>query len=89
MVGRGEARPGLDDRRRDAEPGVDLGQLAAGRPAAQDQQAAWQLAGERRLLVRPDVDPVDARDRVGRFETDPTATMTLRAGQLVACAVVA
>ena len=33
--------------------GVDLGQFAAGRAAAQDQQAARQLAGQRRLLVGP------------------------------------
>ena len=63
MVGRRQAWPRLDDRRRHAEPGVDLGELAAGRPAAEDEQASWQLAGERRLAVGPggDVgDPFDA-----------------------------
>src|SRR5688572_191585 len=53
MVGRGEARSGLDDGRRYREALIDLGELAAGRAAAEDDKAAWQLPGQRRLLVGP------------------------------------
>ena len=63
VVGGREARPGLDDRRRDAEAGIDLGQLAAGRAAPEDDQAARQLAGQRRLLVGPGDDLVEPLDR--------------------------
>ena len=55
--------PGLDDRRRHAEPDVDLGELAAGRAAAEDEQAARQLAGQRRVAVGPGRDVVDALER--------------------------
>ena len=63
MLHRDEPRTGLDDRHRHAEPGEHLGDLAAGRPAAEDEQAARQLAGERRLLVRPRLDVGQALDR--------------------------
>ena len=82
VVGRCEPWPGLDDRRRDAEPGIDLGQLAAGRSATEDEQAAWQLAGQRRLLVGPGDDLVEALDRrpLGdRTDSDDD----VRAGQLM------
>ena len=75
MVGRREPRAGLHDRRRDPEAGVDLGELAAGRAAAEDQQAGRQLAGERRFAVRPARDLLEAVDRRD-LETDPTATTT-------------
>ena len=88
VIGRGEARPGLDDDVGHAEPGVDLGELAAGRTATEDDQAARQLAGQRRLLVGPTSMPSMPGRRWGDFETEPTATTTSRAGQLVACAVV-
>ena len=82
VVGRREARPGLDDRRRDAETGIDLGQLAAGRAATEDDQAARQLAGQRRLLVGPGddlVEPLDGRPLGDRADGDDD----VRAGQLV------
>ena len=63
MIGRREARTGLDDRGRHAEPHVDLGKLAAGRPAAQDDQALRQLPGQRRLPVRPRSGPREPLDR--------------------------
>ena len=56
--------------------GEDLGQLAAGRPATEHEQAARQLAGERRLLVRPRLDLGQALDR-WHLRVDPTATTTL------------
>ena len=63
VVGRSQARTGLDDRRRHAEPDIDLGELAAGRATAKDEQALRELPGEGGLLVRPQVDVVDALDR--------------------------
>ena len=63
MVGRREPWAGLDDRRRDVEPGVDLGEFTAGRAATEDDQALWQLAGERRLLVGPRVGLAKTLDR--------------------------
>ena len=63
MVGRGESRPGLDDRRRHPEPGIDLGELAAGRAATQDHQALRQFSGQRRLAVGPGRDLVETLDR--------------------------
>ena len=73
MLGRHQAVAGLDDRDRDAEADVDLRQLAAGRPAAQDDEALRQLAGEGRLAVRPHPDAVEARqgwDLRGRADRD-------------------
>ena len=89
MVGRRQSRSRLDDGGRHAEPDVDLGQLAAGRPAAEDEQAGRQLAGERRVAVRPDRDRVDAVDAAALFEVDPTATTTFVAVELVRGGVVA
>jgi hypothetical protein len=63
VLGRDQARTRLHDRRRDAEPHEDLGELAAGRPAAEDEQALRQLAGERRLLVGPGMGVGEALDR--------------------------
>ena len=88
MVGRRETRPGLDDRRRDAESGIDLGQLAAGRTAAEDDQAARQLAGQRRLLVGPGDAVVEALDR-GSLGHGADGDDDVRAGQLVGHLVVA
>ena len=62
MLGRRQSGSRLDDGGRDAEPDVDLGELAAGRPAAEDEQAGRQLAGKRRVAVRPDRDGIDAVD---------------------------
>ena len=87
VIGRREAGARLDDRRRDIEPGVDLGELAAGRTAAQDHQARWQLAGEGRLLVGPRprlgeaIDRGDPRRRTHRDDD-------VRGAQLVVDAVV-
>ncbi len=88
MVGRRQARPRLDDRHRHAEPGVDLGKLTARRPAAEDEQAPWQLPGQRRLLVGPDADPLDAGDR-DRPRSRPDRDDHIGAGQDVAGALVA
>ena len=63
VLGRHQAVAGLDDGRRHLEAGEDLGQLAARRPAAQHEQAGRQLAGERRLAVRPDPDAIEAGQR--------------------------
>jgi hypothetical protein len=63
MLGRHQPAARLDDRHRDAEPDVDLRQLAACRPAAEDEQALRQLASEGRLAVRPDPDAVEAGQR--------------------------
>ena len=53
----------LDDfRDGHAKARVHLRELAAGRSAAEDQQAPWQLPGERGLLIGPDIDRLDARD---------------------------
>ncbi len=74
MVGRREARPGLDDRRRDAEPGIDLGQLAAGRAAAEDDAGS---RGSSRASVASRFVQVGTSSRPsigGRLETEPTAT---------------
>ena len=87
MLGRHQPRAGLDDRHGHAEPGVDLRELAAGRPAADDEQALGQLAGQRRLAVRPvrDVaDPVEGRDLGGGADGhDDVVTGQLRGGPLV------
>src|SRR5829696_820392 len=40
---------GLDDRHRDPEARVDLRKLTARRPAAEYEEAGWELAGEGRL----------------------------------------
>ena len=89
MVGRGEPRPGLDDRRRDAEAGVDLGQLAAGRPATQHEQARVAARGR----ASPRGSSRSARRRcpraAGPSSADPTATTMLAAVELVGRAVVA
>ena len=64
MVGRGEARTGLDDRRRHAEPHVDLGELATGRAAAQDD--AGSVGSSRASVASRLVQVgtvVEARDR--------------------------
>ncbi len=45
VIGRGETRPGLDDRHRDAEPRVDLGQLAAGRDRHPGRRGSWAAPG--------------------------------------------
>ncbi len=88
MVGRGEPRPRLDDRGRDAEPGVDLGQLAARRAAPQDQQAGRQLPGQSRIAVRPDRDGFDALERrdlrVRADRDDDVAGRQLVGGAVVA-----
>ena len=65
VVGWEDPRARLANRRRDAEPSKHLRQLDAGRPAAEDKQRAWQLAGERCLAVRPRLrlsKTVDRRD---------------------------
>ena len=63
MLGRHQPITGLDDRDRDAESNVDLGELAAGRATAEDDEAPRQLAGERRLSVRPRPDRVEPGQR--------------------------
>ncbi len=63
MVGGDEPLARLDHGDGHAEPGVDLGQLDPGRAAAQHEQAARQLAGAGRVLVRPGVDGLDPLDR--------------------------
>ena len=63
VVRRREAWAGLHDRCRHPEPDVHLGQLAAGRAAAQHQQAGRQLTGEGRLAVRPRLDVCKSFDR--------------------------
>ena len=83
-----QSRAGLDDRRRDPEPDVDLGELAAGRAAAEDDQAAGQLAGEGRLAIGPRRHRVQARDR-RHLRAGPDRDDDVPAGQVVFDAVVA
>ena len=84
VVGRRQPRSGLDDRRRHPEPDIHLGELAAGRPTAQHEQARRQLAGEGGLAVGPGrhrVEPGDGRDLRLRTDGDdhiPSAELVLR-----------
>ena len=88
VVGRRQARPGLDDRGRHAEAGIDLGQLAAGRAATEDDQAPWQLAGQGRLLVGPRRDLVETLDR-RPLRDRPHGDDDVGPGQIVGDVVVA
>ena len=63
VIGGHEPVARLDDGRRDAEADVRLGELAAGRAAAENQQGFGQLAGEGRLAIRPDLDRFQAAHR--------------------------
>ena len=78
VLGRHQAVAGLDDRRRDPEPGVDLGELAAGRTAAEDDAGSAAARGRvsPRGSSRPGCRP---GPRIGgTFEDEPTATITFR-----------
>ena len=73
VLGGHEPRAGLADRHRDAEPRVDLRELAAGRAAAQDDEALRQLARQRRFLVGPGMrvrQALERRDPGARSDRD-------------------
>ncbi len=63
VLGRHEPVARLDDGDRDAEAGVDLGELAARRTAAEDEQALRQLTGQGRLAIGPRPDGVEPGQR--------------------------
>ncbi len=88
MVGRGEARAGLDDRRGHPEALVDLGELAARRAATEDQQASWQLPGQRRLLVGPRLRGLETR-HLDALRERADGDDHVVGGQVVVLAVVA
>ena len=82
MVRGHQPRPDWTIGHRDAEPGVDLGELAARRAAAQDEQAAAAARGpgSPRGWSRPGRPRGPAKG--GTFECEPTATTTFVACQL-------
>ena len=66
MVAREQAVGDVGQRHLRAHAAEELGQLAADRPGAEDDEALRDLADARRLAVRPVVDAVQALDRRDR-----------------------
>ena len=63
VVGRRQPFAGLDDHRRDAEPGVHRAISQPVGPPPSTSRLLRQLPGQRRLAVRPRPDRVEARNR--------------------------